>query len=294
VVVARPHSGTRLLAGLFRAVGVFIGTHLTQPQLDSWSMHQRFVVPLLRVRLTAGADERQDAALDRVAAERFEAAWTEYAGGRAPLGPWGWKVCEAAFVMPAVRRLLPASVFVHVIRDGRDVVLTNRGYFQITAPTSDPPCWYPEANHGPTEHGRLSYRDFSRLVTFGETTVQRHWNGIDLDDPRDVVRHRYTLQMKAWLTAVTWARRDSKRLDGGYHEVRYEDLCTCPIDVARDLFRRLGLAWSTEAATFLDRYAVSTNIGLWQRTQLPVQESRDFARAVSLGYPVLRECGYVE
>jgi Sulfotransferase family len=294
VVVGRPHSGTRLLAGMLRSGGVFLGADLTHPQLDSWSMHQRFVVPLLRVRLTAGVGERQDADLDRVARECFDAAWPRYAGDTALRGAWGWKCCETAFVMPAVRRLLPTSVFVHIIRDGRDVVLSDRGYGQLTAPTSDPPGWQPAAPSGRGGSERLSYRDFSSLVTFGETGVPRHWRGIDLDDPRDVVRHRYTLQMQAWLTAVTWARRDAARLGGGYHEVHYEELCMSPIDAARDLFHRLHLPWSAAAAAFLDRYVVMTRIGRWRRIRLPGGETRDFARAVAMGWPVLREYGYVD
>jgi Sulfotransferase family len=293
VVVGRPHSGTRLLAGLLRSSGVFLGADLTHPQLDSWSMHQRFIVPLLHARLapglTIGPGERHDAGLDKVAQACFEAAWPYYAGIMTPPGAWGWKCCETAFVMPAVRRLLPTAVFVHLIRDGRDVALSGRGYFQLTSPTSDPPGWQPERGSQ-----RRGYREFSRLVTFGETGVRRHWQGIDLDDPRDVVRHRYMLQMQAWLTAVTWAKRDGARLGGGYHEVRYEELCTSPIDVARELFRRLDLPWSQAAAAFLESHAVTTRIGRWRHARLSSQEARDFARAVALAHPMLRECGYAE
>lgn len=294
IVLGRPHSGTRLLAGLLRSAGVFLGADLTQPQLDSWSMHQRFVVPLLHARLTAGSGEQREVDLDRFAEACFSAAWPRFAGTMVGQGAWGWKVCETAFVMPEVRRLLPTSVFVHLLRDGRDVVLSDRGYFQVTSPTSDPPGWQPASPLGPTDGSggsRLSYRDFSRLVTFGEAGVRR-WQGIDLDEPRDVVGNRYLLQMQAWVTAVNWARRDSAMLGGGYHEVRYEKLCTSPVDTARALFQRLDLPWSVAAASFLDRYAVVTRVGRWRHAQFSMQETRDFARAVALAHPVLEECGY--
>jgi hypothetical protein len=286
VVLGRPHSGTRLLAGLLRSAGVFLGADLTHPQLDSWSMHQRFVVPLLAARVGG----RHDAGLGSFARACFDGAWPRYAGTGTGQGAWGWKCCETSFVMPAVRRLLPGSVFVHLIRDGRDVALSGRGYFQITAPTSDPPGWWPASPSGPAGEP-LGYGAFSRLVTFGERGVRR-WRGIDLDDPRDVVSHRYLLQMQAWVTAVTWARCDGATLGDGYHEVRYEELCASPADAARTLFRRLDLPWSAAAATFLDRHVVPGRAGRWRRAQLPRREARDFSRAVALARPVLLDCGY--
>jgi hypothetical protein len=296
VVLGRPHSGTRLLAGLLRSSGVFLGADLTHPQLDSWSIHQGFIVPLLLTRLTAGTGEQRQVDLDRFAEACFAAAWPRYAGTAVSKGAWGWKCCETAFVMPAVRRLLPTSVFVHLLRDGRDVVLSGRGYFQLTSPTSDPPGWQPTSPLGPADGSggsRPSYQEFSRLVTFGEAGVRR-WRGIDLDDPRDVVGNRYLLQMQAWVTAVSWAGHDGPTLGGGYYEVRYEELCTSPVDVARALFQRLDLPWSAAAAAFLDRHAVATRVGRWRRARLSRQETRDFARAVALAHPVLEECGYAD
>ncbi|MFA1550221.1 sulfotransferase [Actinomadura chokoriensis] len=299
IVLGRPHSGTRLLAGLLRSGGVFLGADLTRPQLDSWSMHGQFTVPLLHARLAVHSGAPQDADLDHLARGCWDAAWPRYAGTASRTATrqdaWGWKCCETAFVMPTVRRLLPGAVFVHLIRDGRDVALSGRGYFQITSPTADPPGW-PQAarpRDGAGGPAPLGYREFSRLVTFGEPEVRR-WRGIDLDDVRDVVRHRYLLQMKAWTTAVTWARRDASALGGGYHEVRYEELCTSPIDVARALFRRLGLPWTATAGAFLDRHAVSTRAGRWRHARLSGRETRDFADAVAFGRPLLRECGYAD
>ncbi|MCA1674208.1 MAG: sulfotransferase [Actinobacteria bacterium] len=179
--------------------------------------------------------------------------------------------------MPAVRRLFPTAVFVHLLRDGRDVALTDRGYFQLTAPTSDPPGWHPRpalATAGGSGRAPLPYRDFSRLVTFGKPGV-RHWQGVALDDPRDVVANRYLLQIQAWMTAVTWARRDGASLGGGYHEVRYEELCTSPMDIARVLFRRLDLPWSGAATAFLERQVVPTSVGAWRRARLSTQETRN-------------------
>ncbi|MCA1674207.1 MAG: hypothetical protein LC799_19125 [Actinobacteria bacterium] len=67
VVLGRPHSGTRMFAGLLRSSGVFLGADLTMPQLDSWSIHQRFVVPLVHARLGAGTGEESGLDLDHVA-----------------------------------------------------------------------------------------------------------------------------------------------------------------------------------------------------------------------------------
>jgi Sulfotransferase family len=276
VVVGRPHSGTRLVAGLLRAGGVFLGADLTDPQLDAWSIHQQLVVPLMRLRLAdpgRAHDERARAGL--------AAAWPHYTAGTTPCGAWGWKVCEAGFVMPQLQALLPDAVFLHVLRDGRDVVHHGGGYFQVTAPGSDPPGWR-------TEPG---YREFSRLVTFGRGGVRR-WRGVDLDDPLDVVRHRYELQMQAWVTAVDLARRDGAQLGERYQEMRYEDLCAAPGETARELFRALGLPWSAAAGEYLRRELVGGHVGRWRHRRLPAGEARDFAAAVALGADLLQDCGY--
>jgi hypothetical protein len=277
VICGRPHSGTRLVAGLLRAGGVFLGADLTDPQLDAWSVHQQLVVPLVRHRLT----QAEPAEALHVGRAGLAAAWPRYAGGGLPAEVWGWKVCEASFVLPELRTLLPDAVFLHVLRDGRDVIRHGNGYFQITAPGSDPPGW----------RTGMSYREFAHLVTFGRIGLRR-WQGIDLDDPRALVRHRHQLQMQAWVIAVREARDAGARLGGRYHELRFEDLCAAPDETARALFGRLDLEWSEPAARFLQQVLVAGEAGRWRRERLSGQDARDFARAVALGRDVLEECGY--
>lgn len=284
VIVGRPHSGSRLLARAFLENGVFMGADLTGDFLDSWSWFQRFVVPLMTSPHFAGRDEE---ALLRLGRRRLADTLPRYLGGKRPEGAWGWKFCETLFVMPLLKRLLPGARFVHLVRDGRDVCLADNGFFQLTGMTAEPAGW-----DVPRVAGRRpTYRDFCLAVTFGGGGV-RTWRGIDLEDRRHLVAHRYLLQMQSWVTCVTRARQLGALLGDDYVQVRYEDVCQAPVEEVRRLFGRLGLPVRPGVEAFLRREVRTGRMRKWESARLTLQERRDFEAAVALGGPLLEELGY--
>ena len=288
VIVGRPHSGSRLLTQVCLANGIFMGADLTPTFLDSLSWYQRFVVPLMLSRFFPAWDERCDeSGLRHLCLERLRETLPRFFAGSVPHSPWGWKYCETLFVMPLVKLLLPGARFIHIVRDGRDVCLSDRGFFQLTGDHRDPDGWDPPAVGGV----RPRFREFCVAATFGENGV-RTWQGLDLEDRRVVVANRYLFQMHSWVTCVTRAAAYGARLPGDYLEVRYEDLCHAPLDQARRLFAWLGIPLRPRAIAVLRDQVTSDRIGKWHTYRMSVGEMRDFEKAVDHGRPVLDQMGY--
>jgi Sulfotransferase family len=295
VVVGRPRSGTRLVARILRESGVFMGSDLILPQLDSFGWYQRFVVPLITSRFFPGLDQHADSpAFARFCEERLIDALATFCGSAAMPGTWGWKYGETLFVMPAVRRLFPRARFIHVIRDARDVCLSKGGYFQLTGPLGDPPGWGPPplGDASPWAHldQRPSYRDFCLATTCIGGAPQ--WPGVDVHDRVNLVANRFVVQVHSWLACVSSACHYGADLGTDYHELRYEDLCASPVAVARVLLDRLGLRLSDSAEAFLTQDVTVSRCRKWETARFSAREARDFQAAVRLARPLLRELGY--
>jgi len=290
VIIGRPHSGSRLLARLCLANGVFIGSDLTQPFLDSWSWYQRFTVPLVTSRHfphweQKDADEELRALCERCINDTWLRYWALTGEGTEALA-WGWKYCECLFVMPLLKRYFPGARFIHIIRDGRDVCLSDRGFFQLTGSHANPPGWDPPLVEG----HRPSYHDYCRRITFGDV-VRDEWDGLELSDRKVLVINRFLIQAQAWITCVTRARQYGALLKSDYYEIRYEDLCHNPRAEALRLFDWMDLPPQANIDKVIEQ--VSTmQIGKWRRASLAISERRDLGRATELAQALLSALGY--
>jgi hypothetical protein len=117
VIGATGGSGTRVVARMARAAGVFLGDRLNESE-DPWDLIDLY-------------DRHLNAWLaDPVAREP---ALVEDLGGLlrdhlAPLpapAPWGWKEPRSLYVLPLLARAFPALRVVHVVRDGRDMAFSS-------------------------------------------------------------------------------------------------------------------------------------------------------------------------
>ncbi|MBT6137353.1 MAG: sulfotransferase [Rhodospirillaceae bacterium] len=118
-------SGTRALHSALSTAGLFMGERLNgagdamdfEPFLDDW------INPILDT--TRGLDYGP-ATLDRSALEDFKAALTtyrtEHPGGDAL---WGWKNPRSMYVLPLIHSVYPDLCFLHLVRDGRDMALSD-------------------------------------------------------------------------------------------------------------------------------------------------------------------------
>ena len=107
VLIGRGYSGTRVLALLAQACGLFIGSRLNVSR-DSLEMAPAIYAG---VRRKADADEPERTAAELRAAGL--ALWE--GGGRPPL--WGFKLPEAILLLPELRRAFPQARFAFIKRD---------------------------------------------------------------------------------------------------------------------------------------------------------------------------------
>lgn len=260
VVFNKSHSGSRLLAELLDAAGIFMGSE----QNDS-----RDALPLLEVVDALvlryypdyaplwDAEHRPDAALVpliRAAFARHLAGYDRASGTR-----WGWKLCESVYALPVLDGLFPNARFVHLVRDGRDVAFCD--------------------HKGPTDaFWRKVYFDSDRMRTF---------RGMPLD-PGWYRRRSHVFNAQHWVNSVRIGRAYGAMLRERCLEVRYEDLCRdFPATAARVL--RFVAAPAVDAA--IERLGPSvraTSIGKHR-----LQASRALAEVVAIEKPLLLALGYL-
>lgn len=175
-------------------------------------------------------------------------------------GPFGWKMGVTLFMMPMVLDAFPEARVIHLIRDGRDVMLS-----------------------------RLDARmDFSsrlnRRVVFGDPDTDR-WRGRPLT-AETVAAHRNEIEMQHWVTSVEFGLR-CRAYGDRYLEVRYEDICRSPVPEFERIFAFLQLPFRADARDWLGQSVSTDRMGKWR--DLP---ARNVASAFAIGADLLKRLGY--
>jgi hypothetical protein len=293
VVFGRPHSGTRVLAECLSRAGVFMGRHVARPYLDSYDWYSQFVFPLVLSRYFPDWDRhRADPRFEAFCRRRFRRTLRAYFRGVGSETHWGWKLSAGLFVAPVIKQWFPAARFIHILRDGRDVALSDGGYFEVTSRYS---IWQ---HLNLAQHLRnlwngrfLKFRYYSRALAFGDARL-RAWRGIDLDDPGQAAANRYLIQMQYWMHCVRAARRFEADWPADVYEIRYEDLCRDPEREAGRLLHWAGLPATPALIEFIRQDVSDARVGKWKTASFSESERADFDRAVEWGRPLLDELGY--
>jgi Sulfotransferase family len=110
-------SGTRVVAHVVHAAGWFMGAQVAPNTLDA--------VPLARFDWTYGHDIISGRAPSSSVVAAFREALAGHLSGHDPQRPWGWKHPHSYLLLPFLAQHCPGLRFVHVIRDGRDVALSD-------------------------------------------------------------------------------------------------------------------------------------------------------------------------
>jgi hypothetical protein len=198
VMFNKSHSGSRLLAKVLAAAGVFMGAHRNESE-DSLDMLD-LVEYLVREYYPDYTSLWQAAGLaDSVLPDLIRDVVRRHLEGFDPIAHrrWGWKLCETTYIIPVVDFLFPGTQFIHLIRDGRDVAFCNQ--------------------HAPSEA-------FWKKIYFDTPHIVR-WRGRQLT--RRAYRNRsYIYNAQHWLNSVRVGRTYGAMLRERYLEVRYEDVCT--------------------------------------------------------------------
>lgn len=124
VIGATGGSGTRVVARLARHAGYDLGRNLNEAEdaLEFYRFHEKWINRFVAAQ-RAG---RQLSKLDAELMERdFESALEgHFSVNSRTERRWGWKAPRSVYLLPFIYRQLPDFKFIHVLRDGRDMVLS--------------------------------------------------------------------------------------------------------------------------------------------------------------------------
>lgn len=281
--LARAHSGTRALAKLLEASGVYIGSAQDEHSLNStydslyWTYgFERYLVPkLFEWGVGCGVDER---VVVTVGLECLRRHLSCFSGG-----PWGFKTCAAMFCHPLYRYLLPRARYIYLVRDGRDVVLSHRGIIHLTGSSPGQPHW-----------------EYFKIITFGISN-DLHMCPFEFPEtPREseqLIRHRYWIQAKSWREHALMVSllRQTGQLSPNVHMVRYEELCRDPVPTLEDLFHFLGIELTDDTKQLAARLLHTDSIGRWKDYRRYIGDSgEDMETVFASMEEELEELGYRE
>jgi hypothetical protein len=179
-----------------------------------------------------------------------------------PDKPFGWKMGISLFTLPMVLDAFPNAKMIHLIRDGRDVMLSRlEARF---AHLSDP---------------------VNRLVVFGQDNINQ-FKGQPLT-PETVATYRNELEMLHWVTAVKYGLK-GRAYTGRYLEIKYEDICQNPIPVFQQIFDFIGVKFLATTQSWLQEAVYHTRMAKWKSLSAEALE-----KPLEIGGPLLKELGYL-
>lgn len=302
VIIGRPHSGTRPVANAFMHNGFHMGEHVTPGFLDSEEWFSFFALPLITSRFFPDWPELDSSTEFQAFCEQQLILTLKHFLPRRQLATdaWGWKLSETLFLMPIIKHYFPNAKFVHLIRDGRDVALSDGGYFQLTSqPRSQRSILHfvkkavDAALHATRRNvHRYDYRRFCHNISFGHSNNDI-WAGIDLNNFEQIASNRYFLQMQSWRYCIETARRYGQEMEDSYMEVKYEDFCHDPVVQMRKVIQFLGQPMTAETEQFLQTGIRTGRIGKWRDVHFDEESRQDFDNAVRHGRDLLEQLGYM-
>jgi hypothetical protein len=260
-IVCRGHSGSRLLSELYTRNRIWMGIR-DNLQRDSQGFGQgnRSIGRLIRAAFDyPDLPEDRRLELRRTVREVVEESRDRCPAPGVMLG-YGWKRPITIFASEIFMDEFPEARMVHLIRDGRDVMLSR------------------------LDHRMNGFQsELNRLTIFGDAGVMEY-RGRKLD--RAVVEEfRNELEMQHWVTAVRFGMR-ARRYGDRYLEVRYEDLCERPDVTLAEVFEFLAVPFLKESRAWAMQNASTVSIGKWRG------RDDELAEAIALGKPLLQELGY--
>jgi hypothetical protein len=261
VIFNKSHSGSRLLAELVAASGVFMGAHCNESWdsldwLDLVTYAVRKYYPDYTVLWDPNREpDRELAVLIQNVVDSHLKGFRRDAGAR-----WGWKLCESAYILPILNDCFPGARFIHLIRDGRDVAFCDH---------------------------RAPDNAFWRKIYFNTDRI-RTYRGLRFT-PQAYRRQSPIYNAIHWVNSVTVGRSFGMMLRDRYLEVRYEDLCRNYPATARRVLAFIGAGDPEGALQATAPKVYTTSVAKYQKH--PAGVRREVMEIVK---PLLLSLGYLE
>jgi len=258
IVFNKSHSGSRMLAQLIDGAGIAMGAHLN----ESWdSLDMLELVEYLVTRYYPDYSplwqpaRPVDRELQRLIGRVFERHLEGVAAGRR----WGWKLCEAVFILPVLDYCFPDAKYVHLIRDGRDVAFCDHK-------GPDSPFW--------------------RKIYFNTDRIRTH-AGLRLS-AQAYRRRSYLYNAFHWANSVSIGRAYGAMLRERYLEVRYEHLCSDFVRATQPLLTALDAPYPAAAIDRVQPTVFASSVGKFRRFP-----ARWVGQVTAIEKPLLLELGYL-
>jgi len=181
--------------------------------------------------------------------------------------PFGWKLGLTAFITPLTLDTFPNSKVLHIIHDGRDVMLSR---LNVRMPDSN----YPQI-----------FMPLNRFTMFGDKNTE-DYKGHPLTS-ETVNKFRNELEMLHWVTAVRYGML-GREYENRYLEIKYEDICTNPIESFSKIFDFIIVPFLETTKEWLKENAQSDRIGKWKNLT-----EEEMKAPMEIGGGLLKELGYI-
>lgn len=261
VVFNKSHSGSRLLGRALSAHGIHMGAELNDSH-DALPM-----LPVVERLVEGWYPDYAPLWRDPAAPCPELVAAIETALGRHLQGydlgtrrPWGWKLCETAYILPVLDYLFPAARYIHLVRDGRDVAFCDHV----------PPI-----------------KPFWRRIYFNTDRIA-DWQGRPLTRAA-YERASHVFNALHWRNSVEIGRAYGAMLRERCLELRYEALCADFAGTMAQALAHAGLAADPAAIDSLLPEVHGGSIGKHRR-----QSRRQQRQVLAILAPTLASFGYVE
>jgi hypothetical protein len=246
VIGATGGSGTRVLARLARHAGYDLGRNLNSAEdaLEFYSFHEKWINPFVSA-------ERRGAALPKSQGEQMEREFQTALDRHHPSNirsenHWGWKAPRSIYLLPFLQRQLPDLKFIHVLRDGRDMVL-SANQNQLRKHSTAVLAWRERLFRSVPERAMLLWAHVNlQAGEFGETDLREN-----------------------------------------YLRVRFEDLCSNPVETTAQVMNFLGARVDPEPIARAEISPPST-LQRWRNYPSPL-----IAKVEKLGRDALRKFEYL-
>ncbi len=260
-IFCRGHSGGRILCEAFIHNGIDMGKVAPdRKDTEFFSIHN----PLI-YELTLNAYHYITATLEqkKYFQQLMQQCLGEYIAQEIKMQPFGWKMGMSLFMLPVVLDTFPHAKVIHLIRDGRDVMLSRL-----------------EARFG----GNNLANPLNQLLVFGHTPVT-HFAGQSLTS-ETIAAYRNELEILHWVTAVNYGLQ-GRQYPERYLEVKYETLCQDPITTCEMIFDFLQQPFLTTTKTWLKQAVHGVRIGKWRN--LPAEQ---LEKPLSIAGELLKKLNY--